>query len=417
MALRIEEARRTGRVPRKPRHTFQIRSRPFEITPFMIAPVLPGETLKNLLLQSRAVTDPIKSPLIGWWKEYYFFYVKHRDLAARDTFAAMMLEPTTNLNTVDTAATNTWLYSAVTDDPNNLMIDWVNLCMQTVVNEWFRDEGDIWSDFVGDALHPVAKIVGETWLQSAVDSSTIVDPEDLTIDQTPTADISIADVQTKLQQYEFLRNNALTNMTYEDFLETYGVSSPTVELHRPELIRYIRDWTYPSNTIDPADGSPTSAASWKIAERADKDRFFKEPGFICGYTVTRPKIYLGRQAGNASALLNDAYMWLPALLGNDPRTSQKNVTLAKGPLNLTTGDYTVDMRDLFLYGDQFVNFALSELDAALLNLPDLALDQAGIYPTGTLADELFVGADPANQIREDGVVSLTILGTQVDMTP
>ena len=39
-----------GRVLRSPRHTFQLRQRPFEITPFLLAPVLPGETMKNLLI-------------------------------------------------------------------------------------------------------------------------------------------------------------------------------------------------------------------------------------------------------------------------------------------------------------------------------------------------------------------------------
>lgn len=415
MAIRIEQARTTGRVPRKPRHTFQIRSRPFEITPFMIAPVLPGETLKNLLLQSRAVTDPIKSPLIGWWKEYYFFYVKHRDLAARDTFAAMMLEPATDLTSVDTSATSTWLYSAITDS-TAIMVDWVQLCLERVVEEYFRNEGEAWDAYVGDTGHPVAKVVGETWLQSMVDAEDIIDVEDLTIDQTPTADISIADVQTKLQQYEFLRNNALTNMSYEDFLATYGVSSPRVETHKPELIRYIREWTYPSSTIDPSDGSPTSACSWKTAERADKDRFFAEPGFIVGYTVTRPKIYFQNQKGNAASLLNNAYAWLPAILGTDPRTSQKEVPLGVGPLTDSASPYVVDMRDLFLYGDQFVNFSMADTAAAILALPTTT-NVNKEYITAAVADELFVSADPANQIREDGVVSLTILGTQVDLTP
>ena len=67
------------RVTRRPQHTFQLRHRPWEIQPFMLAPVLPGETMQNLLLQARVVTDPIKNPLIGWWCEHYVFYVKHRD--------------------------------------------------------------------------------------------------------------------------------------------------------------------------------------------------------------------------------------------------------------------------------------------------------------------------------------------------
>ena len=78
--LAMAPARRTGRVTRGPRHSFNLRHRPFQIQPFLLAPVLPGETMKSLLLQSRAVTSPISNPLVGWWLEYYVFYVKHRDL-------------------------------------------------------------------------------------------------------------------------------------------------------------------------------------------------------------------------------------------------------------------------------------------------------------------------------------------------
>ena len=81
MALNPMAAPRVGRKLRSPIHRFHLRHYPFQLQPFMLAPVIPGETMKNLLLQARVVTDPIKNGLIGWWQEYYFFYVKHRDLA------------------------------------------------------------------------------------------------------------------------------------------------------------------------------------------------------------------------------------------------------------------------------------------------------------------------------------------------
>ena len=65
-----------SRKSRRPSHPFQLRHMPWQIQPFLIAPVLPGETLKNILLQSRAVTKPIKNGIVGWWMEYHFFYVK-----------------------------------------------------------------------------------------------------------------------------------------------------------------------------------------------------------------------------------------------------------------------------------------------------------------------------------------------------
>jgi len=56
---------RVGRKLRAPQHHWSLRHVPFALQPFCIAPVLPGETMKNALLQARAVTMPIKSPLVG----------------------------------------------------------------------------------------------------------------------------------------------------------------------------------------------------------------------------------------------------------------------------------------------------------------------------------------------------------------
>ena len=56
----------------------------------MIAPVLPGETLKNGLFQSRVISDPLKHRLLGAHKEYWFFYVRLRDLQRSADFEAMM---------------------------------------------------------------------------------------------------------------------------------------------------------------------------------------------------------------------------------------------------------------------------------------------------------------------------------------
>ena len=48
-----------GRGTRKPVHNFNLESRPFQIQPMLIAPVLAGETLSNLLLQSRIVVTHV----------------------------------------------------------------------------------------------------------------------------------------------------------------------------------------------------------------------------------------------------------------------------------------------------------------------------------------------------------------------
>lgn len=405
--LRAQDLPATGRVMRRPQHQFQIRTRPYEIAPFLIAPVLPGETMKNLLLQSRVVTDPIVNKLVGWWQEYYIFYVKHRDMPNATLFTSMMLNQNTDVSSVLSGTATlypTYEFSGA--------LKWQTECLQRIVETYFRDQGEAWNTWTITSGVPAAQINNiNTWMQSLTMEDTVAAAS---IDDGTQTD---SEVDAGLRAYEFMKHNGLTNMSYEDYLMSFGVRPSLADLKVPELIRYVRDWQYPSNTIDPTNGTARSAVSWSIAERADKDRFFPEPGFIFGVSITRPKVYITKQFGAATGLLKSAFDWLPAIMADDPMTSVRKKAQGTSILpGLTDVDgYWVDVRDLFLYGDQFVNFSLADTAANFVALP-LASMTNKKYPTSTDVDALFVAASPANQIRQDGVVSLSILGRQVDNT-
>jgi len=392
----------TGRVMRRPSHSFQIRHRPWQLQPFALAPVLPGETLKNALLQARVVTDPIRNPLIGWWYEMYLFYVKHRDMPDSAHFQNMVLQYGYDVSPAHSAA------RVETYHPGGA-IDWADQCLRAVVPHYFRDDGEATNAATIGNL-PAAKLNGMSWLDSVMlDSDTV---KGGTIAGGSTAEAT----DLLLKQFELMRDMKLTTMTYEEFLRTYGVRAQLAEPdNKPELIRYVRDWNYPSNTVNPTDGTPTSACSWAIAERADKDRYFSEPGFVFGVAVARPKVYVNKQIGAAAGVLNDAMTWLPAILNHEPQTSLKRFTQTTGPLaGLATQPYWVDVRDLFTYGDQFVNFALTATDAGMVALPTAGMQKK--YPSAADADALFVTAASRNLVRADGVLSLTVAGTQRDHT-
>lgn len=412
-SVRVVPAQRMGRVSRYPQHTFQVEHKPWEIQPFLIAPVLPGESMKNLLMQARVISDPIKSRLLGWWAEHFFFYVKHRDLAERDEFVQMMLDPAWTPANVDSATDNAYTYFEGGSGSGTLYIDWAAKCLECVVDNYFRDTDEVAGDHVIRTGRYAAKAFGTTWLQS-LQPEAAVTWTDVSISTATDNAFTMRELSEAERQYEWLRQNGAVAMTYEEFLGTYGVQVPAAEeLHKPELIRFTRNWAMPVSSIDPTDGSAASAVTWQITERADKDRFFKEPGFIIGVTVVRPKVYRSRQLGHASAMLNNAYAWLPALMSDDPTTSLKLLPDNNGLL----GDFTdsggawVDVKDLFLYGDQFVNFTLTDTDKGLVALPSTALQTE--YTVEADADALFA-ADTAELIRQDGIVSLNIAGRQVD---
>lgn len=407
----VRNAPVVGRKMRRPQHTFQLRYRPWQIQPCMIAPVWPGETLKNLLLQARVVTDPIKNPLIGWWTEYYFFYVKLRDLDDRDALTAMIVTNTSTAG-LNTAADVDTYHAGGT-------INFTQKCLDRITTEYFRDEDETVLEGAIDGL-PLAGVGHPGWMDSAKDATLAGEAEHEFPGENPTLPPHMSAFTDHYTQWEAMRSMELTAATFEDWLKTFGLSVPRKEnedLHRPELVRYVREWSYPSNTINPADGLPSSAVSWGIAERADKDRFFKEPGFLFGVTVTRPKVYFSKQKGSVSHYLNDAYSWLPATLQEEAYTSLKKFIgggAGVGPLGTnTTNDYWIDVRDLALYGDQFVNFDLAASDAGMVALPSAAMNKR--FSDATMADALFkVGAN--NKIKADGRVDMAILSRIEDTT-
>lgn len=411
-----------GRKLRKPVHRFQIQHMPFQIQPFMIAPVIPGETMKNLLLQTRAVTDPINNKLVGWWMEYFFFYVKHRDIGQylvnegvptfMDDVTGMMLDLTKDLTTSYSSAANLFTNHAAGS------IDWMGYCLEAIVAQFFRGEGE------SNALATIdGKYAAAINIQNWLDSSALHDAYSLNVPEITVGGddkINAQEISAAMQSWEFLRANNMTDLTYEDWLGTFGIRQARAQVYRPELLRYVREWQYPSNTINPETGAASSAISWALSERADKDRFFSEPGFVVGVTVARPKVYMKNVDGNAVDLMTNALSWLPALMRDDPWSSLKKVAHDKGPLATIVTDpdgYWVDIKDLLLYGDDFINVARSGTGLNMVSVPNANLVNKS-YASDADVDGLFVGTtDATRQVRQDGIVTLNILGAQTDTTP
>lgn len=404
-----------ARINRNPRHPFKLKHKPWQLQPFLCAPVLPGETLQNLLLQSRVVSDPILDALGGWWVEYYIFYVKLTDLDAREELQQALIDPdNADLSALKLGAVETWSYTAEGGIP------WAKLCLKRVVEEYFRDEGDTWNTAAIDSV-PLVAIAEDrhSWTQSLVMADDMI-ALDVALTVGVDDQITMSEVETARRQYELLKAHGLTKMTWEDYLVSAGVRTALAqEPHRPELIRHVREWTYPTNTIDPTNGTPRSAVSWAIAERADKARFFSEPGFIFGCTAARPKVFMRNQVGAVAGFMDSAAAWLPPMLQDDAWSSlTTHVTSSgSGPVPGITDaqGYTWDMRDLFLYGEQFLNYDPAAVTGQ--NLVDLPTASAAKeYVDEDDINSIFVSGT-ADQIKQDGIVHLTIKGRQRDTTP
>lgn len=393
----VQKSANMKRALRSPQHPFNLRVQPWQVQPCFIAPVVPGETMKNLMLMSRIVSDPIKDKLMGWWAEYYFFYVKHRDLSVRDQLVQMHLNQAYDTTAIKSAASARYFH--------NGGINYTKYCLDSVLEWYFRDEGEAAPALI-DTMPPV-KINHDGWWQSLKKESQLpANDHELPGDNPVIPDGVPAGFEAQFAQWEAMRAAGITIATFEDYLASFGVKAAKdvdEEVHRPELIRYVRDFTYPTNTVEPTTGTPSSAAVWSISERADKDRFFSEPGFLFGVQVVRPKVYLNNITGSVTSYMDKAFNWMPALLRDMAFMSLKEFATATGPAPVAFGeDYWIDLKDLFLYGEQFTNHTDQKNTVAL---PDAAGNHK--YPTEAMAAALF-SAGATKYLRSDGIVTLNI---------
>ena len=416
---------RTARKTRRPMHKFNLVTKPFQLQPMMIAPVLPGETLKGMMLQAQVWSDPLATTMknIGWWCEYAFFYVKHRDLpgyeGAVDGIGKDLVDmfvSNESLASHQDADGLAWTYCP----PGG--VDFLLEATKRVTEEYFRDEGETWDTAAVDGV-PLVKIYGrgqsDAWERLTL--ATAYEDREQDMDLDADGAVEVSEAQQAFMEWAAMKDAGLVDMTYEDWMKTYGGSAgpsaepDRVDYHRPEDVAHMREFTYPTNTVEPTTGVPAVAVGWRVATRMDKAIRFDEPGWLIGYSFIRPKVYLENQQGTVAAMMQTRNSWLPAVLNDQSDVSHLLIGDDTGPLKgvMDAGDvdYYIDLRDLLNNGEQFVNYAPG--GPAFMELPT----STGVrrYAAATEIMEMF--SDTTNgRLRQDGVVSLQILGRQYEQT-
>lgn len=416
----------TQRVQRRPSHKFLVRYAPYQIQPIMIAPVLPGETMKTLMLQSQTWSSPMQGQTmrsIGWWHEYNFFYVKHRDLLGYETDAEApalgkdlidMFVSNSDLSAHEVSVANQNTYAGVGS------IDYVQECLKRIVEEYFRDEGEAWDVATINGL-PMTKIYGKG-SSDPFEKLTLDDEyEDrrVSLDADGDGDITVDEVNRAYVEWAAMKDAGLMDMDYEDWMRTYGVTATVpnvdrVDHHVPEDIAHFREFSYPTNTVEPTDGRPSTSVGWRVATRTSKAHLFKEPGWIVGVCYARPKIYLGNQRGNIAGYMKSRADWLPAIMNDELDVSHQNWAFNEGPLanvvDEEAGGYWIDIRDLLNHGDQFINVTAS--GAPFISLPAANGNRRYADPAEVMAPFITGESYWWQGFETDGVISLGILGRQ-----
>lgn len=392
---------RTGnRAKRNPTHSFRVQQRPYEIQPVAIAPVLAGDSLRQARFEGRVLTQPVADPVTGWWSEMYLFYVRIGDMDEADAIRTFLLSSDEHPSQASlVTATNAWTYHT-TGGP-----DWLAMAMKPIIKQYFRNEADSWNTHLLDGI-PIAGLSQRTWLDTTWATADLP------------AGIADEDYEGRWEAYEDLRRQNLITMDFPEWLRSQGVKVPDqlvegTEYHRkPELLRYVRQFAYPQNTVDPSDGGVAAAASWVISERCDKRIFCDQPGFLVLVSVVRPKVYRADQIGHGSSLLHNGRAWHSAVQTDAPQETlvTRETTTSTGPVD-TTVNYTVDTNGLLTLGDQFLRGT---------GLPTVAVPSGAslaLYPDETSIDGLFSNA-LNNYVDVDGTITFSITGKRMlDVTP
>lgn len=405
---------RTARKMRRPTYRFGGNIRPWSLVPMVAAPVVPGETMKQVLFQARALSSPLTYRLGGAWFETYWFYIKHRHMRSAEDYVAMMLD----LSATAPAGTQT---SAAWGTTAN-HASFVREAYEAVVNAFFRDEKEL-ETLDGDNdgyINVRARTKG--WWDSVLPTIDLVEPPGIGDDTIGSAELdTIGEVGRALETWNMLRAMGIQEMSYDDYLRAMGVSLAQSREELPEFLRSTQEWVYPANTVTVgADNAQQVSAvwNWQLAERIDKDRFFPEPGLILGLCVVRPQTWTRPLVGTTLPfgdgvnLLKDALGWQAPLRSE---TSYEAYRPVPGRDVLA-----FDPKDVFIHGDERI---VSQVGTFAPNYTHSAqgidsVTGALVEPDTTAINSLFTGG--ANgYVQVDLVANVHILSGAIgpDTTP
>ncbi len=399
----IEQGGQGKMKNRRPNFMVHGKMKPYGLYPLMIHPVLPKETLQNFTMKGQFVSSPIVNPLIGSWMDLTLWYVKVTDLdpALSDMFLS------------DTFSTSG--YTATADDEKYFVktgqIKWTEMCVERIHDIHFLPEG--WTALTMDDM-PRVRLDNSQFLQNA-----IFKPADVAV---VTDDAVEAGQQ--LSAADVMRQMTMADMTYENWLKSYGVTDLPAAQGVPELLGFQPAWTMPVNTVDPATGTPSSAWIWRPDWQVKQAKRFNEAGFLICLGVVRPKMYQHRLEASLVGEIWGFSDWIPAFYMDKPEMFVREMAgdnaIFHTDAYTTADDFQFDYSDLWVQGEQFINNRSDPLwplpFAKYLSTETGGNDAKlrGAYANGGDVTAMF--STPGDSFIEyDGICRMTVSGHIRDM--
>lgn len=398
-----------SRVNRRPNFPMLGTVRPFGLYPMMVHPVLPGETLQSFNAKLRLLSQPIKNPFVGCWAEFWLVYVKLTDLDA--ALSEMFISEDVSAVPYQRGTQSDRLFTAAGQ------VDWVGMCLQKFHEDYMLDQGET-ARTLGDV--PLMRRKSMDWMQNLVFT-----PDGVDTDALP------SDPDAQLTGFDMMNMMGMSELTYEQYLTSYGVSSARIPNGNCEILRYAPSWTLPTNHVEPTTGAPSSAYSWSVDMKADKPKMFAEPGFVMMVGAVRPKVYDRRKVASLVGNLWGFADWFPVYNLTDPAGGIREISSddlvwdaaikASDPVQSMLYDH----RDLLSHGETFVNDQSANVTYPTPEGPaPAALDGSedgpelrGEYLSSAEIDALFTGTTVASRtFYYEGMANAVISGHIKDTT-
>ncbi len=403
------------RFHRRPNFPISGTMKPFGLYPIMAHPVLPGETLKSATTKWTVLSQPIVNPMVGDWLESWMFYVKITDMDP-DLSAMFISDGVSTSGHTMGGDSDVWFAKTG-------QIAWMKKMNATVYKAFMINEGESEVTFTdGNTLVKQMKMNIQSWYQNMM-----FEPAEVALDTSGPRDAT-----GQMRAWEMVQQMQMTELTYEKYLQQYGVRADRVADNAPEILRYSRSWTKPTSHVDPATGTPSSAWIWNDEMKVEKDKRFDEPGFIVMMACIRPKMYQKKMRYSLIGELWGFSDFFPAYTLADPSAGIKNITTVNPVFepdwNLSEGsdDLIYDHRDLLAHGEQFINTWVeadqpypipfgTKMDGTAAGLPQY---MRGEYCGINDINRLFVEDTLEKGMRAayEGIVQLTIAGHVTDTT-
>lgn len=316
----VQPGQTRTRHTRKPNFPIAGVIKPYGLYPIFIHPVLPGETIEHITLKQRMLSKPIKHPLAGAWLETFLFYVKFTDI---DRSLGDMFISDTYSTSGHTAGANNERFFVKTGQ-----IAWVDKCMARIHDAYFVHKNETKRTI--DGVYQ-CKLNHASWYQNAIFAAAAT-----------AVGANIETVEGQLTAFEMMQQMSMTEITYEKYLQQYGVQSVRTGIGEPEILRYARSWTLPTNTVEPTTGSPSSCWTWSDEITLDKPKLCAEPGFLVAAQVVRPKMFAKNIQSSIVGTLWGFSDWFPAYNLQDRGAGIKHMLGADGVVTGQTADVMFD---------------------------------------------------------------------------